>query len=303
MSALDKPPALCYNRNDLRGITMAVKEKDSVVVYTYESGSPFPGEDLGYNWLNYSYPLAHKHQHWEIVLVTHGQLLHRINGKESVMSRGDMCLVRPDDCHSLHFSHGLHGTHLSFLIKKQCMQRIFSTYKETLYDELVAQKNPYCVSLSDIETQSVINQILNLQTIKLSVPEKIFRLKSIVNKLLNVIINDNLFHQKLPDWLTEFLFVLSDPHLQTNDVKSLARYTPYSYSRLAPVFKQLTGRTIIEYVTQIKIKYAADLLKTTDTPITQIALDLHYESLSHFIRTFKKVYNVTPSRYRKHLSS
>lgn len=277
-----------------------MKRSGKIDVLSYESGSPYPDEEIGFNWLNYSYPLVHSHMHWEIVLVTHGKILHSIDGEKVTMSRGDLCLVRPDDYHSLLFpDKDTKGTHLSILVKTSYMQRVLSAYKDSLYEELTAQKGPWWLSLSDLETQKVINQILDIRSTKMPLPEKIFRLKCIVNRLLNAIIDQHAFHQKLPDWLTEFLFVLSNPHLKENDVKSLAGYTPYSYSRLAPLFKSLTGRTIVEYVTTIKMQYAEGLLKTTDTPITQIALELSYESLSHFIRTFKRTFGVTPSKYRK----
>ena len=279
---------------------MNKKPKDELEALTYESCSPFPEEDIGYNWLNYSYPIMHRHQHWEIVLVTHGKLLHCINEKQIIMSRGDMFLVRPDDAHALLFpDKKTQGTHLSVLMKKDYVRGLLSTYKPTLYDELSSRPDPCSVSFSDIDTQKIINQILNIHSVNSPVSEKVFQLKSIANRLLNAVIDSNLLHQKLPDWLTGFLFVLSDPHLNETDVKSLARYTPYSYSRLAPVFKSLTGRTLVEYLTEIKMRRAQDLLKTTDTPITQIALDLNYESLSHFIRTFKRVYGITPRDFRK----
>ena len=279
---------------------MKKKRDDEIETLTYESGSPFPEEVIGYNWLNYSYPMMHKHQHWEIVLVTHGKLLHSINGKSIIMSRGDMFLVRPDDYHAILFpDKKTQGTHLSVLMKKDYVNEILSTYKPTLYEELISRPEPYSVSLSDIDTQRVVNQILNIHSVNSPVSEKVFQLKTIAGRLLNILIENNLLRQKLPDWLTDFLFVLSNPHLKEADVKALASYTPYSYSRLAPVFKNLTGRTLVEYLTEIKMKRAQDLLKTTDTPITQIALDLNYESLSHFIRTFKRVYGITPSAYRK----
>ena len=279
---------------------MVKKRKNAIETLTYESSSPFPEGDIGYNWLNYSYQMMHKHHHWEIMLVTHGKLLHCIDGKRITMSRGDMVLVRPDDYHALLFPDAkTQGTHLNILMKNVYVESVLGTYKQTLYDELTERSEPCSVSLSDIETQKVINQILNIHSVNSPVAEKTFQLKSIASRLLNIIIENNLLSQKLPDWLTDFLFVLSDPHLKETDVGSLARYTPYSYSRLAPVFKNLTGRTLVEYLTEIKMKRALDLLKTTDFPVTQIALDLNYESLSHFIRTFKRVYGIAPSAYRK----
>jgi AraC family transcriptional regulator len=44
---------------------------------------------------------------------------------------------------------------------------------------------------------------------------------------------------------------------------------------------------------------AAELLSTTDDPISQIALDVGFSSQSHFTTVFKKFNGVTPLAYRR----
>lgn len=44
---------------------------------------------------------------------------------------------------------------------------------------------------------------------------------------------------------------------------------------------------------------AALILKTTNIDLIEISYLVGYESLSHFINTFKTKYNVPPYRYRK----
>ena len=74
---------------------------------TIEQSSPFWGAesdmDIAFNWLNVDYPAYHTHDHWELLIIVSGEICHNINGQKSVMGRGDACLIRPQDSHSLTF--------------------------------------------------------------------------------------------------------------------------------------------------------------------------------------------------------
>lgn len=54
-----------------------------------------------------------------------------------------------------------------------------------------------------------------------------------------------------------------------------------------------------EYLNNLGLKAAENLLKTTSKSIIEIAFDCGYQSVNYFNRRFYKKYNVTPSQYRK----
>lgn len=56
-----------------------------------------------------------------------------------------------------------------------------------------------------------------------------------------------------------------------------------------------------EYLNNLRLKAAENLLKTTSKSIIEIAYDCGYQSVNYFNRRFYKKYNVTPSEYRKSL--
>jgi AraC-like DNA-binding protein len=67
------------------------------------------------------------------------------------------------------------------------------------------------------------------------------------------------------------------------------------------VFKKVKGISCFQYLNQLKIGIAAQMLKSTDLSITQIALESGYNDLRHFERIFKHVTGNTPYHFRKHL--
>ena len=79
------------------------------------------------------------------------------------------------------------------------------------------------------------------------------------------------------------------------DVEAVANHLNYSRSYTMTLFKKEIGMTIHEFILRSKIDYACDLLSST--PITEIALALHFSSSQHFSNVFKAYTGMTPSTY------
>ncbi|MDG6881828.1 Right origin-binding protein [Phocoenobacter uteri] len=72
-----------------------------------------------------------------------------------------------------------------------------------------------------------------------------------------------------------------------------------SRAQLMRVFKQQVGVTPHVFLQKIRLQQAAVLLKRTAHSICNIALLTGFQSETHFIKSFKKMYEMTPSVYRK----
>lgn len=65
------------------------------------------------------------------------------------------------------------------------------------------------------------------------------------------------------------------------------------------LFKSLLGKTFSEYVTELRIKKACEMLKSTDLSIDQVATKVGYVDYYYFNKVFKKQCGITPAKYRK----
>lgn len=74
-----------------------------------------------------------------------------------------------------------------------------------------------------------------------------------------------------------------------------------SYSWFRRVFKQHTGFSPAQYLSQLKIQRAKNLLDHSDYSIKQIASELKFESADYFSVYFKRITGQTPSQYRDKL--
>lgn len=72
--------------------------------------------------------------------------------------------------------------------------------------------------------------------------------------------------------------------------------TPQAFSHY---FRQATRKRFVEYVTELKLSRAAQLLANTDRPIGTVALESGFSNLSNFNRHFLRHRKSTPREYRE----
>jgi AraC family transcriptional regulator len=84
--------------------------------------------------------------------------------------------------------------------------------------------------------------------------------------------------------------------LKIDDLLHIACYSRYHFSRL---FKAVTGFNPHEYIVKYRINKAKTLLNKSIMSIDEIAEIIGFDTTSNFIHTFKKLENITPSKYRK----
>ncbi|MBO5311675.1 MAG: AraC family transcriptional regulator [Bacteroidales bacterium] len=82
--------------------------------------------------------------------------------------------------------------------------------------------------------------------------------------------------------------------------EELARITCMSYSKFRKIFKEYTGFAPSQYIQEVRITMAKELLTNTSKSIKEIAIELGYENKDYFFTVFKKVTGNTPITYRRH---
>lgn len=84
-------------------------------------------------------------------------------------------------------------------------------------------------------------------------------------------------------------------NIKVDDLADIAGFSKFHFARL---FKQFSGMSCYEYLTQKRIAHAETLLIQPDLSITEVAMRSGFGSLSTFNRIFKAAKNCTPSEYK-----
>lgn len=83
--------------------------------------------------------------------------------------------------------------------------------------------------------------------------------------------------------------------LKLADLADLVGMSSVAFSRF---FRQRTGRTLSEYIVDIRLGYAARMLVDSTKNISEICYECGFNNLSNFNRTFKEKRNYTPRDFR-----
>lgn len=275
------------------------KDDNLVVLVDYHNNKSLNRYGVACHWWNSETTSLHCHNFYEFFIVTSGEAIHEINGEHCKLHKGTLQLIQPKDSHRIISSESKGCTHINISVTPEKLEKICSAIDISV-SELIENAEAV-TSLSVNELEHFIKRAERISLLYFNSDEK-FRVlicEMIVEAVC--ILYKNMISSRLdcPEWFTDILDKIHSPKYcgcSANDVYSLAGFSP-------PVviehFKKYTGKTVVEYLRNIKINKACELLKNTDTPVIEISNILGYASLSHFNRVFKDYSGITPAAYRK----
>ncbi|OIJ21282.1 hypothetical protein BKP45_00410 [Anaerobacillus alkalidiazotrophicus] len=120
---------------------------------------------------------------------------------------------------------------------------------------------------------------------------------------MNLISEDDIKNEYRSKYSPDAAIIKAKTFLQENftkeiGIESVSEVVDLSVSYFSVLFKQKTGVTFLEYLTNLRMEHACVLLKTTDLKTYEIANMVGYSDQRYFSQVFKKRMHVTPSQYR-----
>lgn len=82
------------------------------------------------------------------------------------------------------------------------------------------------------------------------------------------------------------------------DIKGIATNLGISYSLFRKAFKEYTGYAPAQYIQELKLRKAKELLAETNYTVKEISYELNFSSYEYFLSFFKKRVGHTPTEYR-----
>ena len=70
---------------------------------------------------------------------------------------------------------------------------------------------------------------------------------------------------------------------------------------LSREFKKSTGYSMMKFVTNKRIREARELLRSTDISISEVAITVGYNNITHFHTMFKKETGISPKEFRRQI--
>ncbi|MDD7391151.1 MAG: AraC family transcriptional regulator [Lachnospiraceae bacterium] len=109
--------------------------------------------------------------------------------------------------------------------------------------------------------------------------------------------------QKTPHYLSDMKRRLEKNYDQPFQLSDFEQHYKISKYRLCREFSARFGKPPLQFLNQIRLNHAKEMLLTTDLSIHEISSLVGYENPTHFINLFKKYNGTTPGAFRKNCRS
>ena len=241
------------------------------------------------------------HSELELLYLLEGTVDIQVEQKHTHMNKDDILLINPDRRRSVSYAEKPLMMHLLIdyaMVKNACQEQDVLFWCDSTgedrekYDELRALLKKlilHHVQLENYEDSfaflSDCYGILQLLTFQFMV------------KAADVQWNEE------GDRFEERLFKINN-YINTNydqaiSIKDLSEKLFLSIGYLSRFFKKNYGMNFASYLTNVRLVHAADELLYTNISVTRVAYDCGFTSAAIFNKAFKKVYDVTPTEFRK----
>ena len=95
----------------------------------------------------------------------------------------------------------------------------------------------------------------------------------------------------------QVIFLLKQDLASPPSLEELGNKIGCSHFYLSRIFSAQTGQTITQYLRQLRMEKAAELLKSREYNVTEVAIEVGYSSLSHFSAAFQETFGCCPGLY------
>ena len=254
-----------------------------------------------------------KHDFMEMVYVKNGSAEFEISDQKVSLSPSDILIIKPNQPHRLIVKSysGCEFIVLNFKFLNKQNNRHSEVSLEDFLNYVSGNESGPFISIK-IRTRSDIVAVLN-KILKERENDEIgsdfFEYLLILE--LFVLISRALKNQweksilnkshKLRELVNSAVDYIHNNYQKDISLSDISRYVFLSPSYFTRAFKQETGVSPINYLLNIRIQKAKELLKNTDIKILDIALIIGFSSQQRFNEIFKKYENITPLQYRKSL--
>ncbi|MBH5316275.1 helix-turn-helix transcriptional regulator [Paenibacillus sp. GSMTC-2017] len=250
---------------------------------------------------------AHYHDAYEILYLISGQIYYYVEDRTYQIVSGVLLFINMNDLHKLVNINGATFERVTLIFKKDFLSTfLIENEGYNLFSYFHSHSN--AIKLGGYDQTFIeyhFNKMIQEETNKLPgydyyqkvlLTELLLFLKRKVDMGLNLnLVESNRANKKI-SLILEFINHNYDKHVSLEDLSQNFSISP---SHLSRTFKDVTGFTCIEYLNNIRMKEARSLLKDSKLSVSDIAVRVGFENLTHFGRIFKGTVGTTPLQYRK----
>lgn len=235
---------------------------------------------------------SHWHDYYELEILLEGTATHSFGDKVCNLSKGDSYLITPIESHGIEFTSP--AKMLNFRFNVDFLPEKLSDFMSSLNNATVNFDEPeidYILTRLDKIFEDKFVSSFHHELIQSIISEIIIMFIRKLDKKKSSTIKIPLVQQAIKIINKNFRNDLS--------LKEVADELSVTPKYLGSIFMKNLNINFNDYLNNLRLKYACNLLLSTDCSIKEIAYNSGYNSEQYFLYMFKKQIHLTPSEYRK----
>lgn len=259
---------------------------------------------------------THCHEFYEITYVYEGEACNISNDSQTTLKTGDFMLIKPGAVHSITTPKN-NGNSLAricnCLIRKNYFEKLMEKYNSLddmngyMLSDMLRQNSPFCIVLHDDNASNIKHLIwliaheYNHSTSgsNIIIENSLYSLLICMTRLYeykNGSLSTPVSKHEVIDELIKYMTANFGSNLTLD---FLAQHVHLSREYLSRYFKKQTGKNISEFLTEIRISRAKQMLSTNTLSVEDISEYCGYNCTRTFEKAFKKITGFSPAEYRR----
>lgn len=229
-----------------------------------------------------SYPV------YGLLHITEGTALYRTQPHSQAALTLDSSSILLFDCRTPHT--------LSFKTDCYCELIYFDGYPAAYYCSRLLKEDTH------LQTDCTTELSLKFQTLLDTSPEDSMQTHLLLTDLLTRLVQNNTpATVRVPTYLLQIKDLLDTTYYTSHTLEELETEYKTDRYRICREFKTHFHTSPMQYLHQVRMQNAQLLLREKNMKVHEIAYEVGYENVNHFIHHFKKTTGSTPAEYRKNL--
>lgn len=255
----------------------------------------------------YTMPTKHFHDEYEIYYLIEGERYYFIGQHTYLIKKGSLVFINRNEIHKTGIASSPYHDRILIEFSEEPFASFFSQFGDLNLRSFFKEHN----GVIDVDHREQAHVEELLLTIQSEIHHKYpgYRLR-VMSSLAELIIfaqryastsqavptksSDIARHQKV-DMVADYIISNCENFMS---LESLAEHFYINKCYLSRIFKDVTGFTVNEYINIHRINNASKLLTSTEKPISEIASECGYESLTYFEKVFRTYREISPLKYR-----
>jgi len=275
-------------------------------VYLMESAETLSGKE------------DHAHDYMQIWYVLSGRCEHWINNTCNHLVKGNLFVVPPFVEHRINSIEGdeikIIGCEFVVDFINESISNISD--RKSLFD--FAYIEPFLVATEAVKPrlqltgsaqakaenllQDMLTEYVNeKKNYELFVKADLLKLLALISREYDkdVHADDDILFEKYRNAIVSAIEFIDKNYTEKIYLHDICRNSMLSQPYFSYLFKQMTGKTFVSYVNELRLAKATELLANSRMSITEVCTAAGFNEVSYFNRLFKKQTGMSPSQYRK----